>query len=63
MRKVVFASIEFDYDFDTKEEAEKYIRDNANMGWYWESKEPYKQGNGMWSVRVRKPYKDYNPGW
>ena len=63
MRKIAFASIEIVYDFDTEEEAKQFISYNANKKWWWVSKEPYPQGNGVWTVTVRKPYKDYNPGW
>lgn len=63
MHNVVFASIEFDYDFDTEDEAKAFVLKNMDKKWWWDSREPQLQRNGKWSLRVRKPYKDYNPGW
>lgn len=86
MKRIAFAHIEFVIDFDSYEEALKYVRDNQGKGWHFEEQ----QSNDMiyipsflddeqawnkwydryiypqdenWIVVVRKPYRDYNPGW
>lgn len=62
MKRTVFASIEFVYDFDTKEEARRFVRNNQGKGWYFEYEAKTTQ-DGKYTLTVRKPYKDYNPGW
>lgn len=62
MKKVAFAWLTFWYDFTTKEEAERFVRDNQGKGWHFEN-ELYCNGNDEWVVRVSKPYGKYNPGW
>ena len=65
MRKVIFASIEYVCDFDTKEEAEAFMVKNARKGWWWDTKEPYlnKAAGNKWTVVYRTPHRNYNPGW
>lgn len=62
MKKIAFAWITVWYDFTTKEEAEKFVRDNQKKGWHFDG-EPYCNGNNEWTVQVDKPYGKYNPGW
>ena len=64
MKKTAFAWITFMYDFDTEEEAEKYVK--RNRGRYWLISKPYKNNNNNgfpYTVEVKKPYGKYNPGW
>lgn len=64
MKKVAFAWVTFWYDFTTKEEAEKFIRDN--QGKYWLFGKPYENNNNngfLYTVEVKKQYGKYNPGW
>ena len=63
MKRVALACIEYVYEFDTKEEAETYIRDARWSGWWFETKKPVYNDCDKWEVIVRKPYKDYTPGW
>ena len=64
MKKVAFAHVEYVYDFDTKEEADRFIKEAPKgwNGWYFVTKEPEDNGD-VWTVVVKKPYKNYNPGW
>lgn len=65
-KRICFAWREYWYDFDTEEEAQKFIKDNSRKGWFFPKDKPYK-GYGeevnIWCVQVRKPVKGYNPGW
>lgn len=64
MRRIVFAWVEFEYDFDSKEEAREYMNAHDCYEYYFVDKEPVSNGDGMWSLRVRKLYnKKYLPGW
>lgn len=64
MKRVVFAHVEYVYDFDTKEEADRFIKEAPKgcRGWYFVTEEPEDDGD-VWTVVVDKPYKNYNPGW
>lgn len=64
MKQVAFAWVTFLYDFDTLEKAEEYYKKNRfDEKKHWLIEEPYENGVGGWTVEVKKPYKDYNPGW
>ena len=61
-RKVAFAWVTFVYDFDFEEECDRFIKANRGKGWYFGEKS-YDRFGGYWTVRVEKPYRDYNCGW
>ena len=59
--KVTFASIVFQLDFESKEEAENYKIENIGKHWWFG--EISKVSSDTWTMEVRRPYKDYNGGW
>lgn len=64
MARIAFASIELVYDFDSEEEAKNFVTMNQGKGFYFEGEpKPLDTKDGTWTITVRKPYKDYNPGW
>lgn len=64
MKRLAFASIEFVYDFDTEEEAKRFVVSNQGKGWYFDGEpKPLDDADGTYTLTVRKPYKNYNPGW
>lgn len=66
-KRICFAWSEFWYDFDTKEEADQYMKNNRGKGWFFVYDEPYKgygDDDPRWCVAVRKPYDNvHNTGW
>lgn len=65
MKRIAFMWVTVLYDFTTKEEAYRFVKNN--LGKYWIFGEVYENSNnnGMpYSVEVKKPYDDvHNPGW
>ncbi len=62
MKKIAFANINLIIDFSTKEEAEKYKKDNRGKGW-WFGEIEYNSPINMWTMEVRKPYGNYHCGF
>lgn len=62
MKKIAFANITLIIDFSSKEEAEKYKKDNFGKGW-WFGEIEYNSPIGMWTMEVRKPYGNYRCGF
>lgn len=64
MKRVAFASISILMDFSSELEAIKYRAENRGKGWWFG--EIYENNNDnelMWSMEIRKPYGNYNPGF
>lgn len=64
MKKIAFASISILMDFSSELEAVKYRSENRGKGWWFG--EIYKNNNDndlMYSMEIRKPYGNYNPGF
>ena len=59
--EIAFANISLIIDFETREEAEEYKKQNFGKGWWFG--EVSKIDDNTWTMEVRRPYKDYNPGW
>ena len=59
--KISFASISMIIDFNSEAEAELYKTKNYDKGWWFG--EISKIDEKTWTMEVRKPYKDFNPGW
>lgn len=66
MTHVSYARVEMVIDFETEQDALKYIEENQGKGWRFTDPEQYDtdaDANGnKWSVTIEKPYKDYNFG-
>lgn len=59
---IAFAHIELVIDFTTREEAEEYKAKHSGKGWHFENIEYNDQIEG-YTMIVRRPYRDYLPGW
>lgn len=59
---IAFAHIELVIDFTTREEAEAYKAKHSGKGWHFEKIEYNDQIDG-YTMIVRRPYRDYLPGW
>ena len=63
-RRIAFAHVELVMDFTSVYEAMAYKETNRGKGWLF--KKPYliDSGDGFKvSMTVKRPYKNYNPGW
>ena len=64
IRRVAFASIELTMDFASLEDAIEYKRANQGKGWLFRKPYSIDSGDGfVVCMIVKKPYRDYNPGW
>ena len=64
MKKIAFASISILMDFSSDSEARKYKAENRGKGWWFG--EIYENNNGnefKYSMEIRRPYGNYNPGF
>jgi hypothetical protein len=62
--RVAFASVELTIDFKSMEDAMKYKAANQGKGWLFMEAYPIDSCEGFAvSMTIRKPYKNYNPGW
>lgn len=59
---IAFAYTELVIDFPTLKEAEDYRAKNQGKRWQFENIERNEQIDG-WTMTVRRPYKNYLPGW
>lgn len=72
--RVANAHVEFVVDFDNKEEAEKFVSENQKKGWWFVPLNNFDVGTNrfvrqdkykenLFTVIVKKPYKNYRPSW
>lgn len=59
--KISFMNISMIIDFNSEEEAELYKIKNNNKNWWFGRIS--KIDDNTWTMEVRKPYKNFNPGW
>lgn len=59
-RQVIYAHIEYVYQFDTQDEAEQFMYENRRKNWKFVLS---KQTGNYYIVIVRKPFKGYKPTW
>lgn len=63
-QRVAFASVMLTMDFKSMEDAMKYKETHKGKGWFFMEAYPIDGSEGYnVSMTIRKPYKNYNPGW
>lgn len=62
MKRVAFAFTAFWYDFDTKEELDRYVDNLKKKGTYFRIQNIYDNGK-FWTLVIYRQYKNYETGF